>query len=45
MQHLGADESSKDNVVEAIEAGVSDYILKPFNLNLLAGKVSKLLEG
>lgn len=34
----------KENVVEAVQAGVSDYIGKPFSRDKLLGKVSKVLS-
>ncbi|MBM3515340.1 MAG: response regulator [Alphaproteobacteria bacterium] len=36
-------ESKTENVVLAKEAGVSDYIVKPFNADTLKGKVASVL--
>lgn len=33
-------EAKKDNIVEAIEAGVSNYVVKPFTEEVLAEKIS-----
>jgi two-component system chemotaxis response regulator CheY len=38
-------ESLKDNVVEAIKAGVSNYIVKPFTAEVLGEKIDKILEN
>ena len=34
--------TAREQVVEAIQAGVSDYVLKPFDVESLAAKVKKL---
>ncbi len=36
-------ESKTDNVVEAKKAGVSNYIVKPFNSETLKGKIASVL--
>lgn len=36
--------SEKENVVEAIEAGVSDYVVKPFTSELLLTKLARVLR-
>jgi two-component system chemotaxis response regulator CheY len=36
-------ESKTENVVEAKKAGVSNYIVKPFNSETLKGKISSVL--
>lgn len=38
-------ESDEDNVTRAINAGVSDYILKPFTAKTLENKVLAILES
>ncbi len=38
-------ESKTDNVVAAKEAGVSNYIVKPFNAETLKGKLVSVLGG
>jgi two-component system chemotaxis response regulator CheY len=38
-------ESLKDNVVEAIKAGVSNYIVKPFTAEVLGEKIDKILKN
>ena len=38
-------ESLKDNVVEAVKAGVSNYIVKPFTAEVLGEKIVKILEN
>ena len=38
-------ESLKDNVVEAVKAGVSNYIVKPFTAEVLGEKIDKILEN
>ncbi len=35
-------ESEQKNIVEAVKAGVSDYIVKPFNANTLKTKLESL---
>ncbi len=37
-------ESEKSNVIEAIKAGVSNYIIKPFTAQTLKEKLSKILS-
>ncbi len=36
-------EAEKDNIVEAVKAGVSNYIVKPFSAAVLKGKIDKIL--
>ncbi|MDH4228407.1 MAG: chemotaxis response regulator CheY [Nitrospirota bacterium] len=38
-------ESKQENVVEAIQAGVSNYIVKPFTADVLKGKIDKILAS
>ena len=38
-------ESLKDNDVEAVKAGVSNYIVKPFTAEVLGEKIDKILEN
>jgi two-component system chemotaxis response regulator CheY len=38
-------EAKKENVMKAIEAGVSDYLLKPFSPAKLEEKISQVLEN
>jgi two-component system chemotaxis response regulator CheY len=35
-------ESEQKNIVEAAKAGVSDYVVKPFNANTLKGKLERI---
>jgi two-component system chemotaxis response regulator CheY len=35
-------ESEQSNIIEAAKAGVSDYIVKPFNAQTLKGKLEKV---
>jgi two-component system chemotaxis response regulator CheY len=35
-------ESEQKNIVEAAKAGVSDYVVKPFNASTLKGKLEKI---
>jgi two-component system chemotaxis response regulator CheY len=37
-------ESLKENVVEAVKAGVSDYIVKPFTHEVLGEKIEKIMK-
>jgi len=37
-------ESLKDNVLEAVKAGVSNYIVKPFTAEVLSEKIEKIIE-
>ena len=37
-------ESLKENVVEAVKAGVSNYIVKPFTAEVLSEKIEKIIE-
>jgi two-component system chemotaxis response regulator CheY len=38
-------ESKQENVVEALQAGVSNYIVKPFTASTLKEKIDKILGG
>jgi two-component system chemotaxis response regulator CheY len=38
-------EALQDNVVAAVKAGVSDYIVKPFTAEVLNEKIMKITEG
>ena len=42
---LLAAKSTEDNQLKALEAGVDDYLVKPFNLPLLKARVENLLES
>lgn len=35
-------ESKKERIVEAAQAGVNDYVIKPFNADTLAAKISRI---
>lgn len=37
-------ESEQKNILEAAKAGVSDYVVKPFNSNTLKGKLEKIWQ-
>ncbi len=37
-------ESLKENVLEAVKAGVSNYIVKPFTAEVLSEKIEKIIE-
>jgi two-component system chemotaxis response regulator CheY len=38
-------ESLKENVVEAVKSGVSNYIVKPFTAEVLGEKIDKIMEN
>ncbi|HPL63813.1 MAG: response regulator [Syntrophales bacterium] len=38
-------EALKENVVEAVKAGVNNYIVKPFTAEVLEGKIAKIIES
>lgn len=37
-------EAEKEMVLECIKSGASDYVVKPFNKDLIAEKISKLVK-
>lgn len=37
-------EAQKDNIVEAVQAGVSNYVVKPFTLEVLQEKMNKIFK-
>lgn len=37
-------ESKKENIMEAIQAGVNNYIVKPFNSKILEEKLNKIFK-
>ncbi|MCG6534599.1 MAG: response regulator [Syntrophales bacterium LBB04] len=37
-------EALQDNVIEAVKAGVSNYIVKPFTAEVLNEKITKIME-
>ncbi|MEE8575371.1 MAG: chemotaxis response regulator CheY [Thermodesulfobacteriota bacterium] len=38
-------ESKQENIVEALQQGVNNYIVKPFTSSTLREKIEKILEG
>lgn len=38
-------ENNKDNIIAAVEAGVSNYVVKPFSREVLREKISKILNN
>jgi len=38
-------EAKKENVVEAIKAGVNNYIVKPFTAEVLREKIEKIFDN
>jgi two-component system chemotaxis response regulator CheY len=38
-------EARKNHVIEALKAGVSDYLIKPFDAHVLREKLERLLPG
>ena len=37
-------ESEKERVIEAIQAGITDYLIKPFDAETLLAKLGKFVE-
>lgn len=37
-------ESKKERIIEAAKAGVNDYIIKPFNAEILSAKISRIFS-
>ena len=37
-------EGQKDNVMEAVKAGVNNYIIKPFTPEILSEKINKVFK-
>ena len=37
-------EAQKDNIIEAVKAGVSSYIVKPFTAETVSGKLQKIFN-
>ena len=37
-------ESEKENIVQAAQAGVNDYIVKPFTADVLQAKINRIFE-
>lgn len=38
-------EAQKDNIIEAVQAGVSNYVVKPFTAEALQAKLEKILAN
>jgi len=38
-------EAKKENVVEAIKAGVNNYVVKPFTAEVLREKIEKVFDN
>jgi len=38
-------EAQKDNIIEAVKSGVSNYIVKPFTAETIAEKLNKVFDG
>lgn len=38
-------ETKKDNIIEAVKAGVSNYIVKPFTAEIVEEKLKKVFKG
>jgi two-component system chemotaxis response regulator CheY len=37
-------EAQKQNVIEAVQAGVSNYVVKPFTAEAISDKLTKILK-
>ncbi|MER3424438.1 MAG: response regulator, partial [Nitrospiraceae bacterium] len=37
-------EAQKENIIEAVQAGVSNYIVKPFTAEVLQEKMNKIFK-
>jgi two-component system chemotaxis response regulator CheY len=37
-------EAQKENIIEAVQAGVSNYVVKPFTAEILQEKMSKIFK-
>lgn len=40
-----ASESAREKVIEAIQAGITDYLIKPFMPDTFCAKIKKAVEG
>jgi two-component system chemotaxis response regulator CheY len=38
-------EAQKDNIIEAVKSGVSNYVVKPFSAETIAEKLNKVFDG
>jgi len=38
-------EAQKENIIEAVQAGVSNYVVKPFTTEVLQGKLEKIFAN
>lgn len=38
-------EAEKENIIEAVKSGVSNYVVKPFTSQVLAEKLAKIFDG
>jgi len=38
-------EAQKENLIEAVQAGVSNYVVKPFTAEVLQGKLEKIFAN
>lgn len=38
-------EAEKENIIEAVKAGVSNYVVKPFTAQVLSEKLAKIFEN
>jgi two-component system chemotaxis response regulator CheY len=39
---LVTSEAEKENVIQAVQAGVNDYIVKPFTADIIKQKIEKI---
>jgi two-component system, chemotaxis family, chemotaxis protein CheY len=37
-------EAQKENIIEAVQAGVSNYVVKPFTAEILQEKMAKIFK-
>ncbi|OEU71927.1 MAG: histidine kinase [Desulfuromonadales bacterium C00003093] len=38
-------EAQKNNIIEAVQAGVNNYVVKPFTAETISGKLKKVFDG
>jgi two-component system, chemotaxis family, chemotaxis protein CheY len=41
---MGTAEAQKENIIEAVQAGVSNYVVKPFTAEILQEKMAKIFK-